>query len=69
MGNLFISNWGKYRELERKCLVQLWVKRDVSRALVVENRAALPFEQGHRLEVFIDDSPTRWGVATLSAER
>ncbi|WP_153559333.1 hypothetical protein [Roseimaritima sediminicola] len=41
-------------------LSTIQIRRDISRAIIVDNRSALPFQQQQEIEVLIDDTPTRW---------
>ena len=41
-------------------LSRVTIRREITRALVIENRSALRVEQGASIELFIDGAPTTW---------
>lgn len=36
------------------------IRLDVTRALIVDNRSALPYQQGQQIEIFLAGTPTQW---------
>ncbi|MCC7336740.1 MAG: hypothetical protein IT422_16740 [Pirellulaceae bacterium] len=41
-------------------LSSIQIRRDTTRAIIIDNRAALPFEQGQEVELLLESTPTRW---------